>query len=478
MVARGWLAVVIVAASLAGCIGDEADPIVVEQALDPDEAVGVEMGPSLAMDQDRYGAEPNIAIAPDGTLFITAPAGLTDEPNQLEGAAWLWRSTDGGESWDTLRRPADGAPDPLGHCSCDADVITSPDGWVYYSDWWISFNPVYSPGNYLVERSSDGGESWESSPVTIPRTQGVDRQWLVAGQDGFVGLFYAVFANPFDPATMVGGGDAFENSALRIEAVFSDDHGQTWGMPTTVVPRESGVFNFIAHPRMLSDGTIIMPYGSTEITETFWRDPSTTMIARSHDQGASWDQVPVAGVPGGYDGIWPVQGAVDEAGTIHVAWQERTGDTTTLWHAESMDGGDNWSPPSAIRADGTSVLPWVAARGDGQVAVGFYGSQSQGDPVDASNDTQWFAYIAERSAGNASFSVAKVDETPVKIGPLCPRGGACEDDRELLDYVSLDYAPDGRIHFAYARSDTVLGDGPRALVYYAGQATAESTDEA
>ena len=100
--------------------------------------------------------EPNIAVLPDGTLFVTSPTGLQMKPNALEGAAYLWRSTDGGATWETLRGP-ETSPVGLGaFCSCDADVIASPDGTIYFSDWWN--------GNYMVEASTDGGGSWSSAP--------------------------------------------------------------------------------------------------------------------------------------------------------------------------------------------------------------------------------------------------------------------------------------------------------------------------
>ncbi|HUR68185.1 MAG TPA: hypothetical protein VM370_02995, partial [Candidatus Thermoplasmatota archaeon] len=52
-------------------------------------------GAPLAMEQPSAGAEPNVAVAPDGTIWITAVAGSQERPNHEQGAAWLWRSKDG-----------------------------------------------------------------------------------------------------------------------------------------------------------------------------------------------------------------------------------------------------------------------------------------------------------------------------------------------------------------------------------------------
>lgn len=475
----GWrgilLTAVLLTAGLAGCIGNDAE----DQGLETQQATS-DLPPApvfedlSALPQDKAAAEPNIAVLDDDTLFLTAPVGDAEKPNLLEGAAWLWRSTDGGQSWEVLRDPwiadEDSVPDevPLdgAFCSCDADVVTSPDGWVYYSDWWIA--GFLGPGNYLVEASPDGGETWQQAPVTIPHASSVDRQWLVAGEDGFVGLFYSYFGTV--PMTTEAADTSVNGRA--IQAVFSTDHGQTWRTPVDVVSAGPGEAFQIAHPRMTPDGTLVMPYGYVDTQDDFFTDPSKVKLAISTDQGQTWEQVTVADAPEGFDNLWAVQGAVDDAGTVHVAWAARTGDNMTLFHAESQDDGHTWTDPHTIRATGLNFLPWVAARGDGQVAVGWYGGNTTGDPTEA-DDALWYAYVAERPSTNASFTVDRVSDQPVMEGPLCPKGAACSEDRELLDYVSLDYTPDGQLHYALARSDTVLGDGsPAALVYH----TAEVVD--
>lgn len=470
------LAAVLLVAGFAGCLGDDAEDLEAQETpLSPPQAPTF-LEP-LVLPQDKSAAEPNIAVLDEDTLFLTAPVGDAEQPNTLEGAAWLWRSTDGGESWEVLRDPwirdEDSLPDqvPLDgvFCSCDADVVTSPDGWVYYSDWWIA--GFLGPGNYLIEASGDGGETWQKMPVTIPHARSVDRQWLVAGDDGFVGLFYSYFGTV--PVT-TGEADTPINGRA-IQAVFSDDHGQTWSPPVDVVAAGPSEAFQIAHPRMLPDGTLVMPYGYVDVADDFWTDPSEVRLAISEDQGQTWEQVTVAKVPEGFDNLWAVQGAVDGTGQVHVGWAARTGQNMTVFHAQSDEDAGNWSQPHALRADGINALPWVAARGDGQVAIGWYGGDATGDPTDAPDDAQWYAYVAERAGPQAPFAVSRVSDDPVMEGPFCPRGASCSEDRELLDYVSLEYAPSGKLHYAFARSNTVVGDdAPNALVHY----TAEQVEAA
>lgn len=462
---------------LAGCAAPAAN---VDPAAVGDLAA-LAFSAAVAMDQPTSGAEPNLAIAPDGTLWITAVAGSQERPNHERGAAWLWRSTDNGSTWETLRSPTRETPlgslpftrKPFG--SSDADVVASPDGWVYYSDWWNWGTPVYAStplgtlpgryGSYMVERSSDGGATWDATPVTtLDSVGGIDRQWLVAGPDGFVGLFYAYFhgANPFR------GPDGVPDGRSSIQAVYSNDHGATWTEPQPVVVSPPGEFAQISHPRLTPQGVLWTPYGWTKDSGAYWTDPSEVRVAVSTDMGRSWAVSKVADAPEGFDNLWAVQGASDAMGTMHVAWAARTGETMTVFHSESRDAGATWTPPVNVSEPGLGFLPWVAATGEGDVAVGYYWSPATGDPVEAPDETAWNAVVARRAGPDAAWTRANASADPVKTGPLCPRGAACPSDRELLDYFSLDYDAAGRLHVAFATSREV-GGAKAGLVTYAAQ---------
>ena len=407
------------------------------------------------------GGEPNIAALPDGTLFVAAPTGMA-ESGVIEGGGYLWRSQDGGATWEQLRGPSGTLPvGPF--CSCDSDVVTSPDGWVYYTDWWIA--GYLGPGNYLVERSSDGGETWDATPITSREAiTRVDRQWLVAGEDGFVGLFYNRFGIGFGPVVVNSG--EVPDVATGIHAVFSRDHGATWSDPVVVVPHGAQ----IGHARILPDGTLVQPYGYNEYDaeKGSWRSPSFVNVAVSTDGGQTWESHPVAQAPEGFDNLWAVQADVDRSGAIHVAWSARVDDDIMATYvATSRDGGRTWTDPLALRAEGLNFLPWVAAYGNDTVAVGWYGGDATGEPTEA--DEEWFAYVAESHDGGETFAVHRVSEEPVKTGPMCPRGAACDGDRELLDYVSMVYDATGALHYAFARSDddmavTLVANELRELV--------------
>ncbi|MGQ0537285.1 MAG: hypothetical protein ACT4PT_14580 [Methanobacteriota archaeon] len=430
------------------------------------------------MPQPSAGAEPVIAALADGTLFIAAKAGDQERPNLVEGAGWLWRSDDRGSTWSILREPmhatplgtAPGTRGPFG--SLDPDVVTSPDGWVYYLENWGARAPARPPPgvpspivaqNYLVERSSDGGRSRD--PVTITATDALeptavtDRPWLAAGPDGRLGLYYLFIDRT---QSLVG------NGAGVTRAVFSADHGETWGEPVDVTPRRTGHVHLHARPLVVG-GTIFVPYldiGPLAPGRAGVDLPAAVRVAVSPDDGRSWESFFVAAVPEGTGNLLPLQGAADAKGRLFLGWAARAGENMALFFTEGSADGHTWNPPVAIQANGTHFQPWLAARGDGQVAVAWYGGDSTGDPEDAADDAPWFAFAATRDGEDSPWRIGHASEEPVKTGPICVRGGGCTSNHELLDNLGLTYDTSGVLHLAFARSREI--DGVKAgLVMYA-----------
>lgn len=422
------------------------------------------------------GGEPRIAITPTGTIFVNAPAGGADNPNVRQGAAYLWKSSDGGKTWSTLRQPnaADGtpasnAPVAPAFCSCDSDVVAGPDGWVYYTDWWIA--GLVGPGNYLVEASHDDGATWTSNSVPIPQNlaASMDRQWLVAGPDGFVGLFYSFFgATPAGSLPVPAAG--LDRPGGEIQAVYSHDHGATWTDPAPVVPASNDAYQ-IGHPWLAPNGTLMMAYGAVHPGPgNFWLDHSDVRLAWSTDMGKTWKDSLLAKVPLGFDNLWAVQGTVDAStGQSTVVWAGRLDGVATSGDALVVKPGSHMGvwvqqfgplgtfDPVLIDGSGQGFLPWATAR-DGTTVVGWYGGNATGDMSKAPAASKWYAKAAVASAGHGifapgTFAVANVDATPVKTGPICPRGAACSGNRELLDYVGMVLDAKGGLHYTYTRSE-------------------------
>jgi len=142
---------------------------------------------------------------------------------------------------------------------------------------------------------------------------------------------------------------------------------------------------------------------------------------------------------------------------VYAAWSEQADDANgnpagpiALKLTHSGDGGQHWSTPVSVNAKGvnSAVLPWIVARGPGQVDLVYVGSSTTHNPDDAT--ANWYALQAQTSNGTAaapSFTTSALLANPVRYGEVCMSGIVCsgqgDDGRSLLDFISIDLASTG-----------------------------------
>ncbi|HUR60968.1 MAG TPA: sialidase family protein [Candidatus Thermoplasmatota archaeon] len=404
---------------------------------------------------DQVAAEPNFASGRDG-LYLVAPGSLVGQPNLVDSQVSLWSSHDG-SVWLPLRTPAPRDGEGT-FCSCDADVEVGSDGTVYLTDFWVTDNA----NGFVVQSSRDQGRTWSKAsflPVTRPSDN--DRQYLVAShQPAEVYLAYArAFALPAPlpvqlPSTQAPVGDA------GLHLMRSTDGGTTFVPLRKVFDESPSTFAFIAKPRVGPDDTLFYPWVEGPTTDP-WNGTARAMVAVSHDHGITFaPSRKVADIPGGVGGLWPFQIDVDAAGDLLATWMERQpGGGSSLLFSSSGDQGKTWTQPLRI-ANGTALLPWIAAGGPGRAAIAYYGSPNAVDPMRAPADERWDAWVVVVDQGVAQAPV-RVSPFPVKVGRFCPQGAACPQDRELLDYPAVAWH-DGWVQVAFAASLQDAGAGPAA----------------
>jgi len=139
--------------------------------------------------------------------------------------------------------------------------------------------------------------------------------------------------------------------------------------------------------------------------------------------------------------------------TLHAVWLEVFGTKSSrVRYARSSDWGASWSRPATLVGAGTSVYPWVAARGD-KVSVTVYHTDASGTPDTVAGSSQWFEAYLESTDGGGSFTaLAVIDPLPVKSGPICTQGTGCSANRELLDFQSVALDGAGRANAVWTRS--------------------------
>ncbi|HLE46763.1 MAG TPA: sialidase family protein, partial [Candidatus Thermoplasmatota archaeon] len=103
--------------------------------------------------------EPNIAVAPDGTIYVTP-------------ITRLYRSTDGGKSFKDLGAKTTGTG--------DGDIAIDGTGRLH----WLGLGGGNS-GPIPYQYSDNQGESW-TTPKDLSSKTGADREWLDVTADGVV----------------------------------------------------------------------------------------------------------------------------------------------------------------------------------------------------------------------------------------------------------------------------------------------------
>lgn len=370
--------------------------------------------------------EPDIDVGPGGELYINAPSGvLSSVP---PSASYLFRSDDGGASW--IQTP-NGVRDLLpGGGDADA-AVDQQDGTVYFVDLWL--------GNSTVSVSHDKGETWVSNPFGSVPIQ--DRPWQ---------------ATP-------GGGRAYvatHQVPVGIVVSKSVDGGITYPLSSVAATVLDQTGCVCPSGALIAEDSGLLGLGD-KVGVIYPTSTGGVKFARSTNGGLTFAST-VVSQANGVDTTtnFPV---VANAGGGHLVavWLEITGGrnkTTRVRFNDSTDWGATWKQPRSLVGTGTSVFPWVDARG-AKVAVTLYHTTAVATPDTAPEDAAWFETYLESTNGGTSFSSPlTVDATPVKTGPICTEGANCTEDRELLDFQSVVIDAAGRSNATWTRSINNMSD--------------------
>lgn len=429
---------------LAGCIGTPApgeavDPAAL-RALPRPELLDPLFAPPIDLGLIDRSAEPSVAVAPDGTVYVTSPL-------------FLWRSDDGGRTYQQLGEPRclGGAPacpgfetrTPGMQGGGDGAIAVTADGRVH----WLGLNADGAPIPYQV--SADRGETW-TDPVDLAAGNSSDREWIVVDGAGTVYAQWRDFGNasacPPPPTLAVPPAPPCEPpSGILLRR--SLDGGATW-QPAVRVTDDN------------RQGPVAPGPGGAWLYLPNFDGPNATIdVSRSADGGATWEDVHAAAVPQ-RPFIFPIA-AVDAAGTVYVVYAtgapgpsgtgepvDRNLAVPEVFLITSLDHGATWSEPRRLSTPGVpAVFPWIAAGAPGRVAVAWYEAEQPWPSGRLPN--VWHVVVAmstHADEAEGAFKATRVTREPMHVGGLCADGGACTmsaGDRTLLDFFELRVLPNG-----------------------------------
>lgn len=420
---------VLLLALVAGC----ADPVpapVADPHMDPagpattatalDTGANVTFHAPVPIDAERPGGEPVLFVTPQGNLLVAAHPGPTHSSPTAGGPDtglltsftaqnMMWRSTDGGTSWDYVGFPGVGlGPRDTSLSISDPDLTADAAGNIYHVS-------LYNPGEAQVGLgmavSSDDGVTWTASPLE----PGGDRPWISARgeHDVFVAVHGSIYRSV--PASQ----------GIRLQNVGHSPYSQ----PDT---------NLQVGP----DGHLY--HGGY------------TGIARSMDDGATWSELDDNMTDATSEGWQMAEPVFDAAGNLYATWFVGPDVHYGVW---APDG--SWIGERKVASlPGAHLWPWMVAGAEGRIAIVWLGSL---EATGSDSNVGWHVYAAfvtEAHTEAPQWSVVDATPDPIHNGVLCQSGVGCAgaSDRRLGDFFTAAVLPDGRLGIAVA-STTVGAEG-------------------
>lgn len=423
----------------------------------------------LLIDETRAGGEPVIAILQSGTILVSAHPGWTHyHPGQpgesgnlgeelivpANAQSYMWRSTDGGETWDhvDLLTGIDNAPRSTALGVSDPEFTVMEDGTVCMTD-------LIALASSSTSCSSDDGVTW--TPGNSLASGGVnDRQWLASIGDEF--YFTAAYF-----ASTTGAPDH------HIRA--STDYGLTWEDRGDVPCSQ----DLIGNPH--TDHLVVACGPGVSVSE----DRGFTWTPRGERQV----DLEALGIPGGSPRM--AEPAIDAAGNTWVTWV--AGGERRLFVAGSPDEGINWpwvyevtphfrqfsvdrahdslleeADDGLAGTNGTYIWPWISAGSDGRLAVTWIGQYGTTPSPESYGPYYIFtAYFVDATTSAPQVHVDTLTPAPIHLNPICQSGTTCQvtsvlgdpsGDRRLGDFFETTIDAEGFLHGAWSNTAEASDD--------------------
>jgi hypothetical protein len=404
--------------------------------------------PPAAGQQAQNDAEPGMAVAPDGAIWVASnvSGGFTSGDRALGSDVYV--SRDGGKTFRWVAQPISLTASTPGAGGFDTDLTVAPEKNAkgHYTVYAASLSIADS----TLAWSDDDGATWLQTPISGVPVE--DRPWVAA--DGPCKVYVAYHAPLLLPtdgtSTFVTTVDTCTPTAIRETSVVGTNadalvggltnpqFGKPWVDNSVKSPHRHAVYLPMAQCHAPTGATLSEDANASSQGVPSCGARSQNLVAVSTDGGTTF-AVHQVSLGSKTMAIWPATVATDAAGTVYFVWT----DSVHSYLNTSRDGGTTWSPSrrldvAPIRA---AVYPTVAALGAGRVDVAMYATDRSGNANDAAmgkpgsaSGAAWRVWVARSTNGGRSFKILRASDV-VHRGVLCTYGSACAGDgsRDLLD---------------------------------------------
>ena len=431
--------------------------------------------PNTAGNCWNWHAEPNIATAPDGTIYATSENAAFNHPSDCQdptggtiaqllyicGGTGAWKSTDHGAHFTTLTSPNTNyiSSNPVTLWGGDTHVAVAPakNANGFYNVYVVSLE---AGGSGLIgigeSTSQDGGTTWSGpthlplalvNPNAAPTVQ--DRPWVAAYGASEVcveshteAVVPGVFCSHDAGVTFGQASPGFDaaHSYLTAEtsipgAIHIDPNSGTIYVP----------FSGVASATEAADPVEVACGGTTGIACPYGLH--AVYMAVSTNGGLTFTDYPVYTNPNAHTNYGSnfLAMTIDAAGNPYEVFS----DGVSVFYSYSTNTGQTWNGPYQINQPPSNwaIEPWASADAPGKIDVVWYGSSNCGNGVtDADNcvpSATWNVYFAQNSnvfQTPNSFTQVAVTGTN-HMGPVCLNGSGCQSFRGLFDDFGITTDP-------------------------------------
>jgi len=448
-------ATVVIAATSLGISGLTAALVPADGASVAHQAApAIRFGVPRIVDPIHTYGEPDIKVAPNGTIYVSGPQGTGVQRS-------IWNASyDGGDSYRLVQDNKFGAPpsavtptkSTLGPGGGDTEIAIDRHSHVYYADLWalVCFTSGYSGNN---------GRSVQSTPAACSQPGG-DRQWMGVYDPAPSDHTISPYKGP-KPLVYMKYSDEGVDGGSRVDWMTADaptnwhqgdpagKYGNTSGTGTTdapiVVDQHTGdMLSIASHGgRSLAlavgtpakDGSAHLNFHLETIANNLKGDPNTLFPAFAEDKARN------------LYAVW-VQ---DNDYQVYYSWAAPKGRDWGKWHKPVRIN----RPPSA-----TNLMPWVAAGGNGVIDVAWYGTDKSlkqlGPQGPSAQKNQawwtWFAQIDHAASDRPHIVQAPASQHPMHYNDICMLGTGCitqTGNRNLADFFEVTIDNQGRARIVY-----------------------------
>jgi len=409
-----------------------------------------------------YG-EPDIKVAPNGTVYVSGPQGTGVQRS-------IWNASyDNGDSYRLVQDNKTGSAYPsaliptkstLGPGGGDTEIAIDRHNTVYYAD-------LYALACFTTAYSRDNGKTINSTPMGCD-SPGADRQWLGIYDPAKSDHTISPYKGP-KPLIYLKFSDEGADSGSRVDYTDASDPGN-WHTGD-----KAGQIADVSGTSPTDAPIVIDQHTGDLLTATYGADSHSMKLAvgtpaKDGSAHLTFKYEPiVSGLTGDPGTLFPGF-AEDKARNLYVVWVNGTDYQVYYSYAKPNKAGTDWGPwhaPIKINRPPSNVnlMPWVAAGANGIIDVVWYGtdmtlSQLGSAGPSAQKNEKWWTWLAQidHAASKPHVVQSPASPHPMHYNDICMLGTGCitaTGNRNIADFFEVTIDNQGRARIVY--TDTSNG---------------------